>query len=47
MSALGKLASDRIMNLNLNCTLHKNVVLIFLLIGYIKQNKEMIRQKVQ
>ena len=37
MSALGKLASDTIINLNLYFTVNENIVLIFLLIGYTKQ----------
>ena len=45
MSALGKLASDRITNLILYCTVIENALLISLLIGYINQNKQMVRQK--
>ena len=34
---MGKLASDRIINLKLYYTVNENVVLIFLLLGYIRQ----------
>ena len=36
---MGKLASDRIINLKLYCTVNENVVLIFLLLGYMNQTK--------
>ena len=34
---MGKLASDRIINLKLYYAVNENVVLIFLLLGYIRQ----------
>ena len=34
---MGKLARDRLINLKLNFTFNENVVLIFLLLGYIRQ----------
>ena len=34
---MGKLARDRIINLKLYYTVNENVVLIFLLLGYIRQ----------
>ena len=34
---MGKLASDRIINLKLYYTVNENVVLIFLLLGYIRR----------
>ena len=34
---MGKLASDRIINLKLYCTVNENIGLIFLLLGYIRQ----------
>ena len=34
---MGKLASDRIINLKLYYTVNENVVLIFLLLGYIRE----------
>ena len=48
MFALGKHASDRIINLKLYCTVNENV-LIFFLIGNNKKktNKQMARQKVK
>ena len=36
---MGNLASDRIINLNLYCTVNGNVALISLLLGYIRQKK--------
>ena len=36
---MGKLASDKIINLKLYCTVNGNVVLIFLLLGYMNQTK--------
>ena len=47
MSTLGKLASDRMIYLKVFCTVNENFELIFLSIGYIKQNKQMVEQKVQ
>ena len=42
---MGKHASDRIINLKLYCTVNENVVLIFLLLGYIRQKNGEINQR--
>ena len=46
---MGKLASDRIINLKLyySYTVNENVVLIFLLLGYIRQRNGETKKKTE